>query len=306
MAPRARRRASLTTVVAGVAALASAGCGGSGEGGQQRTVTDALGRDVPVSPPATRVVSLAPSATETVLALGAGDRMVARTAADEALLPDSLPDVGGGLDPSLETILAVRPDLVLTWSVGGDRGVLDRLAPLGIRSFAVEPRTLEEVLGLVRDVGRLLDLESASDSLVQEVDARLRSLDVAVGDDPRPTVFYAVWLTPPSTTGRGTFLDQLIRAAGGRNVFDDLDQPWPSVSVEELLRRDPDVILVSDAATSGALSGAAGWSSLRAVREGRVFVVDGDLFSRPGPRVAEAAWTLARLLHPRRLEAWSP
>lgn len=300
----------------------AAGCGGDGAQGTADHVLDALGREVPVRPPARRVVSLVPSTTETLVALGAADRVVARTPADGALLPATLPDVGGGLDPSLEAVLATNPDLVVAWSVGGARGTVERLHHLGVRTYAAEPRTVADIYDLVGDLGRLLDLAPRSDSLIAHVEAALRRLRERVAQRPRPTVFYALWQAPPTTTGGGTFLDELIATAGGANAFGDLDEPWPAVSMEEVVRRDPDVILVPAGAFAAGpsrgvapegttdpaegLRGAPGWSALRAVREGRVWQVDPALFGRPGPRVAEAAWTLARLLHPELGEGAGP
>ena len=132
--------------------------------------------------------------------------------------------------------------------------------------------------------------------------AGLRSVREAVAGRERTSVFYVVWYDPPTTSAAGTFIDELIQLAGGRNVFADAPGLWPQVSMEEVVRRQPDIILVSQTESTPIdlerFSSAVGWRELRAVREGRLVRVDANLYNRPGPRVAEAAQRLARLLHP--------
>lgn len=249
-----------------------------------------------------RIVSLIPSATETILALGAGDRLVARTDYDEDAALAGLPSLGRGLTPSLERLAMLRPQLVVAWPDNSSRSLTSRLAELGIAVYAPEIQTLADIRRTTRRLGQLLGLESAADSLVAAIDGELASLRRALAGRARPTVFYVVWHEPPTTAGRGTYLNELIEIAGGRNLFADAPGRWPQVSLEEVVRRQPDIVVLPQSEERALpverLRAATGWRELRALREGRVFTVDALLYNRPGPRVAEAARRLALLLHP--------
>jgi iron complex transport system substrate-binding protein len=248
---------------------------------------------------AARIVSLLPSVTEILVALGAGDRLVARTDYDTDPTLALLPSVGGGLNPSLERLTLLRPDLVVGWS--GDHS-LDELARHGVLVYRPQSQTLADVRCTMLRLGRALGLETAADSLTGAIDGELAGVRRAVQGRPRPSVFYVVWFDPPMTAGPGTFLDELIDIAGGQNVFADAPSPWPTVSLEGIVRRQPAVVIVPrgerGAERSAGLRTTPGWRDLRAVRAGRVIEVDADVFNRPGPRVGKAARTLARLLHP--------
>lgn len=292
-----------------IAVLLAAGCAEPGAddaveraAGEAVAVSDAAGRTVRLASPARRIVSLVPAATDLVLALGAGDRLIARTTYDTDPRLAELPSVGGGLTPSLEGIASLRPELVIAWRDSRDRDLVARLGDLGIAVYAVRIRTLDEIDGVTRDLGALLGRAASADSLVDTIDRGLAEVRAAVRDRARPAVLYLVWGDPPITTGDGTFVGEVIRIAGGRNVFADVERAWPEVAVEAIVQRRPDVILMPGGDASGPamdeLRGRPGWSELDAVREGRVIRLDADLFNRPGPCIAEAARTLARQLHP--------
>jgi len=270
---------------------AAAACAGE-RGGVDRVQED--------SPPE-RIVSLIPSATETIVALGAADRLVARTSFDVGPVLADLPSVGDGLTPSLELLTRLQPDLIVAWPDNASRSVIGRLAVLGARIYTPQVQTLADLQRATEELGSLLGLEDIADSLNAAIAKDLESLRVAVAGRERPSVFYVVWYEPPTTAGSGTYIDELIQIAGGRNVFADAPGLWPQVSLEEVVRRQPDIVLISQ--TEGKLidverlASAVGWRELRAVREGRAMQIDADLYNRPGPRVGEAARRLADLLH---------
>jgi iron complex transport system substrate-binding protein len=243
---------------------------------------------------ARRVVSLVPSATETITALGAASRLVGRTRYDTAAAVRHAPSVGGGLDPSVEGVLALRPDLVVTWASRDDRGFAARLRAAGVATYGVEMRDTAAVFRASDHLGRLLGHDAAARAL----NARLRGELAAVAAEagsmaPRPTVLFVVWPDPPTTAGPATFISQVVSVAGGRPAFPDVTQDWPRVSMEEVVRRQPDVVLlpVGESGTSAAerLAASPGWQGLRAVREGRIARVEADLANRPGPNIARAA-----------------
>lgn len=253
--------------------------------------------------PPQRIVSLIPSATEIIVALGAAERLVARSDYDVDPAVAHLPSVGPGLTPSLEQLTVLQPDLVVAWPENPSRSLIGRLSDLGVEIYAPQVQTLADIKRTARELGHILGTEPAAESLVTSIEAELEALGTVVADRERPTVFYVVWYDPPTTTGARTYIHELIEKAGGRNIFEDAPGLWPRVSLEEVVRRQPDIVLVSQTEENpidiDLLSSAVGWRELRAVRDGNVVQVDANLFNRPGPRVAEAARRLALVLHPR-------
>jgi len=254
-------------------------------------VIDDAGRPVRLAAPARRVVSLVPAMTESILALGAGGRLVARTRYDKAPEVAHLPDLGGGLDPSNEALVELAPELVIAWRSPDDRGLRARLETVGIPVYAVSMHDTSDVFRSLDRLGRLLDLESRADSVA----GAIRDTLAAVARDAiaaRPSVFYMLGGDPPRTTGPETFVAQVMAVAGARNPFPDLETRWPAVSLEEVIDRDPDVVLVPldpGSPIPASLAESPGWKRLRAIRQGRVATVDANLLNRPGPGLGRAA-----------------
>ncbi len=263
------------------------------------SVVDDTGRTVALAAPARRVFSVIPSLTESVTALDPGV-LVARTRFDRAPALAHLPSLGGTIQPNLEALAGLRPDLVITWADASQRAVGERVDALGIPVYRAEVQTIADVRGHLRRLGTLLGRTARAAALVDSLDLALEDVAAAARGRELVDVYYSVWHDPPQTTGPGTFIDEVIEYSGGRNIFADAGRSWPRVSIEAILRRDPDVLVIArhapDAPGAPWLE-APGWRELRAVREGRYLMVDGDLFNRPGPRVAEAASQLARFLH---------
>lgn len=277
---------------------------GSPQGGAI-TVEDAGGRALSLDSPPSRIVSLVPSMTELVVELGGADRIVGRTRYD--LHPDiqEAPALGGGLDPNLETLLDLSPDLVLATPTEDLRPTVERLEALGVPVYLGRTVTLSDLRRVALDLGTLLGGESRRGAVafVDSLDVGLDALRTRNEGRNPPTVFYLVWNDPPMTVGPGSYLHDLLLAAGGDNVFGDAPNPWPQVNLEEILHRDPDWIVLpgasgEDTAPLDWIRSAPGWRELRAVQEGQVIVVEANLFNRPGPHVLQAARTLARGIHP--------
>jgi iron complex transport system substrate-binding protein len=264
------------------------------------SVTDGADRTVTLDAPARRVVSMMPSVTEWVIAMGAVDRLVARTDYDDHPAVADLPSVGGGLTPSVEWLAARDPDLVVAWPDAPSRSLVARLEALGIPVYAAPSETIAQGLATARDVGTLLGRDSAAEAAVAEVRAGLDSVAALVDGRPRPDVLFLIGLDPLMAAGPGTFIDELLRRGGGRNVLADTDILWPQLSLEAVVRRAPDVVIVGSAGVSDPLATLRqrpGWRDVPAVRNGRVHAVDPNLVNRPGPRMDEAAGTLARQIH---------
>lgn len=262
-------------------------------------VTDGAGRTVALDAPARRVVSMMPAVTEWIIAMGAADRLVARTDFDDQPVIDSLPSVGGGLNPSVEWLAARHPDLVVAWPDAPSRSLIARLEALGIAVYAAPSETIEAGLRTALDLGTLLGRENAARAAVADVNAGLDSVARAVAGRDRPRVLFLIGLDPLMAAGPGTFVDQLLRRAGARNALADLDILWPQLSLEEVVRRAPDVVIAGTTTPDplSRLRKEPGWRDVPAVREGRVYAVDPNLVNRPGPRMDEAAVLLARVIH---------
>jgi iron complex transport system substrate-binding protein len=250
------------------------------------------------------VVSLIPSVNEIIVALGGRERLIARSDYDREPALAALPSIGGGLTPNIEWLAARHPDLVIAWPDERSRAVVDRLSAVGVQVYAARIETLEDVDRTTRALGRLLGLEGQALALVGRVHTLLDGVRRRAAGLPRPRVLYLISLDPPEVAAGGTFVDELLTIAGGHNVFGDL-KLWPTVSLEEAVRRDPDVVILAvygeptgGGAAAARLRATPGWSALRAVRAGRVVALDPDLVNRPGPRSAVAAEKLFRALHP--------
>ncbi len=299
------RRRSRRLVPLAILAVASA-CGpdrGAPEpAAAPLTVTDNTGHVVELSGPAERVISLVPARTDLILALGVADRLIARTAFDTDPRIAGLPSIGDALTPSVEWIAAERPDLVIAWPDAGSRSVVSRLDALGIPVYTSRVETLAELERTIGELGLLLGRETRADSIAARLDDAVATVRRTVRGLPRPRVLYLVGLDPPVAAGPGTFVQEMIEAAGGENVMADSPVRWPQVSVEHVLAESAQVVIMATerprAQLLAELGRRAGWRDLDAVRNGRVHVVDADVFNRPGPSLIDAIASLARLLHP--------
>lgn len=270
-------------------------------------LTDGLGRQVTLAAPAERVISLAPSNTELLFAVGAGSQVVGRDPySDFPAEAAAVADIGDTfVELNTELIISLEPDLVLAAGITPPEQVA-QLEQLGITVFWLgNPTDLEGLYANLETVGLLTGHEQDALAAVDALSARADAVTAAVsGVTEKPTVFYEVdGLSDPNapfTAGTGTFIDLIINLAGGTNAAGALSDYAP-MSVEELLVQDPDVILLGDSiygATVEAVAQRAGWGSLSAVQNGTVYPFDDNLMSRPGPRLIDALEQLAELLHP--------
>jgi ABC-type Fe3+-hydroxamate transport system substrate-binding protein len=265
-----------------------------------RTVKDELGRAVEVPDRPHRVVCLVPSVVDIVYALGAGADVVAISEftkyPKEAL---QKPSIGLLLNPSIETIVALHPDLALG---SGDPNTLEfagRLERLGIPVFMVDRHGIEGIYASIQSIGRVLNRESDANGLVTRLRTRVEAVKARIADKPRVRVFMAIWYDPVMTIGKRAFISELIEAAGGRSVTEDIAQEWPEVSLEFVLSRQPEALLFVSGSgiTPEELKARPGWEHLRAVREGRFYYTD-DRIQYASPIAFEALEDLAKQFHP--------
>lgn len=261
--------------------------------------TDDFGDPVAAQAPfPRRVVSLNPATTELLFALGAGSRLVGRTSWD--VWPDSAriaTDVGAGLQPNVEAILALRPDLAILYASGDNRAAATRLQAAGVRTLSLKTDRIADFFRAARLMGAVLG-DSARGAVVADSVARtLQRVRSATARFPKPTVVWPFSESPVIVAGAGSYINELLVIAGAQNVYAGLAAPSPTVTMEDVLRRAPNVVLASPDAAR-AITRDPGWRSLDAVRTGRVLVYDTTLVNRPSVTLGAAAVSLARLLHP--------
>ncbi len=319
----ARAHSAALACAAVAAALLLGGCRSAGGGRTPASsatphvlsATDDLGKTVALARPARRIVSLSPAATETLFAIGVGDKLVGVTEfCDYPPQAKAIEKVGGYLDPSVEKVAAAAPDLIVAQR-GTSSEVLAALEEIGAPLFVLDPKTYDDV---VAGIERLAVLTAAPLAgrvvremrrVAAEVAARLRkakpkSRPLVLLGDPHLADEAGLWLP-----GGDTLHHDLIVRAGGRNIAGDVSGGWQALSLEVVLQRAPEVIVATRRADEDAedkrrevlraLRAAPGWAGTPAVREGRVYVIEENVLLRPGPRLAEALWALARFFHPK-------
>jgi iron complex transport system substrate-binding protein len=265
-----------------------------------RTLKDELGRAVEVPDHPHRVICLIPSVVDIVYSLGAGADVVAIS--DFTKYPEEAlqkPSIGLPLSPSVEAIVAQHPDLVLG---SGDLNVLESagsLQRLGIPVFMVDPHGIDGIYASILSIGKALNRETAANTLVARLRTRVELVKARVAGKPKLRVLMAIWYDPVMTIGRKAFISEIIEAAGGRSVTDDIAQEWPEISLESIVSRQPDALLFIKGSklTDLELKTRPGWEHVKAVQQGRVYYVD-DRIQYPSPIAFDALEDLAKQFHP--------
>ncbi len=271
------------------------------------TLRDGLGREVTLKAVPRRIVSLAPSNTEVLFAAGAGDQVVGVTKYCNYPPEAQTREQVGGFSAdtiSVETIVALEPDLVL--AIGeSQRPVIEALEQVGIPVVALTANTFDDVYANIEQVGQLTGHQEQATQVVMEMQKRVDTVTTvvtAIPPEERLPVFWEVWDEPLMTAGPSTFVGQAIELAGGVNIFADVTEDYPQVSAEEVVKRNPAVILGPDThgdkLTTEQVIQRPGWDQIEAVREGHIHLIEGDIVSRPGPRLAEGLEAVARALYP--------
>jgi iron complex transport system substrate-binding protein len=266
------------------------------------TVTDDAGRQITFAQPPQRIVSIAPSNTEILFALGLADRVVAVDSYSN-FPPEATQklQVGDYLEPDLERVAAADPDLILAAEVHLGT-VIPELETLGLPVVVVEPANLDEVFASMLQVGAIAGESAHAAGLVCALRARADAVAAAVAGAPRPRVFFE--LGPDLySVGPGNFVADVIARAGGDNIAADAAEMWPQLSAEAIVSADPEVILLADevaGVTPEQVAARPGWQGIAAVEQGRIVPIDPDLVSRPGPRVVDGLEAAAAALHPDR------
>ena len=267
-----------------------------------RTFVDSLGRKLFLAKAPSRVVSMAPNVTEILFALGLQEKVVAVTPfcdyPPEAQSKTHL----GGTNPSIEQILALKPDLVLAPQDMIRPDLLQSLDRVKIPTFMLQAAQLDDVLAQIQTIARLFDQSKAGDELAATIRQRIVAVNERTQSLTRPRVFYVLNTDPLQTVGPGSFIHQLIEAAGGANIAAETSTAYPRFALEEVLARDPELIIFPVGTAEGIPDEDQQqwrrWSSLSAVKHNRLVLVPSVLVDRPGPRIVEGLELLAKALHP--------
>lgn len=273
------------------------------------TITDDLGRTVYIDGIPQRIVSHVPSITETIFALGLGEKVVG--VSDHCDYPEAAklkPKVGGFFNPSIETIVDLNPDLVLT--NGSIEYLVTQLDNLGITFVVLQPKVLGDILRNIELLGKVTGTEKKAEKLIKDMQADVSHIVARVKDAPRVKVFYlfaSIDLNNPWTAGPGSFVDSLITMAGGDNIAAKALGAWVQFSIEEVVNSDPEIIIVDTRMGTAVISPVElkkhpAWQGTTAVKQDRVFIIDGDLVNRSGPRIVQGLKEMAKIIHPELFE----
>jgi ABC-type Fe3+-hydroxamate transport system substrate-binding protein len=265
-----------------------------------RTLTDEMGRKVVVPDHPHRVICLMPNVTDTVFALGAGDDVVGIS--DYTKYPAvalTKPSVGDLIKPSIETILSLHPDLVIGFQPKGPMEVTDELERAGIPIFLVSPHGIAGILHMVGSIGLALNRVPQADALAHNLQRRVDTVRSQTKGSPAPRIFMPVWYDPITTIGKNAFITEIIATAGGHSVTDDLPTEWPTISMEAVLQRAPDALLLirGGKTTFQVLESRPGWNSMTAVKQRRAYYID-DRINLASPVAIDALEDLAKQFHP--------
>ena len=248
-----------------------------------------------------KIVSLAPSVTETLFALGFGDRLVGvTTSCDYPAGARAIPKIGGFLSPSLETIVAKRPDVVIGVSSATDPATAREMKRLGLKVILISLASVSDILSSIQNIARLLGNPQSGEKLVRKIIRQMDQVKNRVAPAPRRSTLLLVGLRPLIAVGGNNFIDELITLAGGKNIAGDAAQPWLNLPDEVVVAKAPQVIIEAGMGSDRDQS-ANHWADLKsipAVQQGRVYPYPSDKILRPGPRIGEGLEEIARLLHP--------
>ena len=268
------------------------------------TIADDLGRKVYISGIPQRIVSHVPSITETIFALGLGEKVVG--VSDYCDYPEEArlkPSIGDYFNPSVESIVELDPDLVLT---DGHSESIKQLDSLGITYMVIDPKDIDGIFKDIELLGKVTGTEKEAEKLIKDMQKRISYVTAQVEDVSRLKVFYIIDATDPSnpwTAGPGSLIDSLITMAGGENIAAKAQGAWVQFSLEAVVASDPEIIILpvkhGTAFTSPeALKEHPAWRETTAVKEGRIFTIDADLVDRSGPRIVQGLEEIARIIHP--------
>ena len=262
-------------------------------------VKDDTGQEVRLKAPAKRIITLAPHAAESLFAAGAGDKLVGTVDySDYPPEAKKVPRVGGYSRIDLEAVAALKPDLVIAWESGNHTGQIDKLKGLGLTVFVTQPNRMEDVAGQVERYGQMAGTENTANTVASNFRKRLDSLRKTNESKAKIRVFYQIWKSPLMTVGGPQIISDAIKLCGGENVFGQLKQMAPTVSVEAVLETDPEVIVATGMGDAKPewLCDWDKWTRMTAVKRNNLFHINPDIMQRHTPRILDGAEKLCAYL----------
>ena len=264
---------------------------------------DEMGRRVDIPSDPKRIVSLAPSITETLYYLNVGEKIVGVT--EFSNYPDEArrkPKVGSYINLNIEKIISLKPDLIIAIADGNKKESVDALERLGYSVYAINPRCVKDVFRTIVNIGKITDCVDRANKLIKELKSRINYIESRTRGIERPRVFFQIGINPVVTVGKDTFHNDLIKMAGGLNISGNEKAKYPRYSMEEVLLNTPDIIIISSMHRGGDFDRKKRewmkWKSIPAVKNGRIYVIDSDLVDHPSPRIIDGLEELSRLIHP--------
>jgi iron complex transport system substrate-binding protein len=267
------------------------------------TFQDALGREVTLASPPKRIIPLAPSLTEILYYLGLGDRVVGVTEySNYPAEAAQKPSVGSYIDPNIEKIISLSPDLVIGTKDGNIPGSIYLLDEAKIPAYIVNPRNVRDVIATITEIGNLCGVSEKAGQLVGSLNKRLDLIEALVSSSDKPLVFLQINVSPIMTVNKNTFQNDLIKLAGGINMTAEEPITYPRISIEEVIRKRPDIIIITSMENGGEFEKAKvnwmRWPSIPAVKNNRVYLTNPDLVDRPSQRIIDGLEAMAKLIHP--------
>jgi iron complex transport system substrate-binding protein len=271
--------------------------------GKERLLTDEMGRKVKIPYPAKRIISLAPSITEILFALGLNEEIAAVTNFcdyPEAVLKK--PRIGGFINPSIEKIVSLKPDLIIATRDGNRWETIHRLSDLGFSVYVINPKSFSGVMKAIHHIGVMVGREEESKKIIGNMVLKKEDIVTRTKSFLKPKVFFQIGYTPIITVGKGTLADDLIRLAGGNSISRDESVSYPLYSVETIISKGPEIIIMSSMESKrdylNLVKKWQNWTSIPAVKKNAIYVIDSNLVDRPTPRIVEGLESLAKMIHP--------
>jgi iron complex transport system substrate-binding protein len=264
---------------------------------------DEMGRAVIIPDHPRRIVSLAPNITETLFALGLDEEIVGVTRySTYPARARSKPTVGSYVNVSLEKVVALNPDLVIGTADGNKKELVQQIARLGLPVYIINPVSFQDIFGMILDIGTITGRDDTAARLVADLRTRIQGIIALTGARDKPRVFFQIGIDPIVSVGRETLHHKLITMAGAVSITGDVTLPYPRLSIEEIIAKKPDIIVVSSMRRGGNFSEVTRqwerWKNIPAVKNNRIHVIDSDLTDHPSPRIIDGLEALARIIHP--------
>jgi len=271
------------------------------------TFKDEVGREVTLSFPPKRIISLAPNITEILFSLGLDEEIVGVSI--HCNFPEKAKtkvQVGSYISLDFEKIVSLKPDLIIATGAGNTRDMVERLGKLGFPTYVIFPKNFSDVLRSIGHISQVVDREEEGMGIIQGMKRRRQRVVEVTQGLPRPKVFLQIGEAPIVTVGKNSFGDDLIHLAGGENIAGKEKEMYPRLGMEEILKRSPEVIIISSMNPKGdyqkILQEWSRWKTIPAVKNGRIYLIDSDLVDRPSPRIIEGLEEITRILHPEKFK----